>query len=25
MLELQRLVGQQAEAFAFTLPLGRGV
>ena len=25
LLELQRLVGQQAEAFAFTLPLGRGV
>jgi hypothetical protein len=25
MLELQRLVGQQAEAFTFTLPLGRGV
>jgi hypothetical protein len=25
MLELQRLVGQQAEAFTFTLPLGRGL
>jgi hypothetical protein len=25
LLELQRLVGQQAEAFTFTLPLGRGL
>lgn len=25
MVELQRLVGQQAEAFTFTLPLGRGL
>jgi hypothetical protein len=25
MLELQRLVGQQANAFTFTLPLGRGL
>ena len=25
MLELQRLAGQQAEAFTFTLPLGRGL
>jgi hypothetical protein len=25
MLELQRLVGQQAEAFTFALPLGRGL
>jgi hypothetical protein len=24
-LELHRLYGQQAEAFAFTLPLGRGL
>jgi hypothetical protein len=25
LLEIQRLVGQQAEAFTFTLPLGRGL
>lgn len=25
LVELQRLVGQQAEAFTFTLPLGRGL
>jgi hypothetical protein len=25
LLELQRLVGQQAEAFTFTLPLARGL